>query len=41
MIMHYESLGLTYKNDPTRFNTSAKKEGEGEGVTGFLNKLNG
>ena len=41
MIMHYESLGLTYKNDPTRINTSAKKESEDEGATGFLNRLNG
>lgn len=41
MIRHYESLGLTYKNEPTRINTSAKKESEDEGVTGFLNRLNG
>ena len=41
MIMHYESLGLTYKNDPTKINTSAKKEGEDEGATGFMNKMNG
>jgi hypothetical protein len=41
MIMYYESLGLTYKNDPTRINTSAKKENEDEGATGFLKRLNG
>ena len=41
MIMYYESLGLTYKNDPTRINTSAKKEDENEGAQAFLNRLNG
>lgn len=40
MIMHYENLGLSYKNDPNRITGSAKKEEDG-GVSNWLNDIRG
>lgn len=39
MLMHYENLGLSYKNDPSRIASSAKKEDEGNGVQGWLDSI--
>lgn len=39
MIMHYESLGLTFKNDPGRISSSAKKESDNGGVSSFLSNF--
>lgn len=41
MIMHYEALGLTYKNDPTRISKTAKTEGAGDAVTDFMAAISG
>lgn len=40
MIMHYENLGLSYKNDPGRIASSAKKENETDGAQAFINSVN-
>jgi len=41
MIMHYEMLGLSYKNDPTRISRPAKAEGAGDSVTDFMSAISG